>query len=294
MGVIPQFYWHAVRAMLAVAGLMACNPVLAADQALPPVAPPSSWTGFYVGGSAGYGWGSRSNFNLTGLNGAGRAILDPAASPFVPPTVAVPSGSFRTEGAFAGLQGGYNLQFARNWVAGIETDFSMSSIAGRDEIGNVRVGFNDFFKTSGSSDLEWFGTLRGRLGVLPWDNLLIYATGGLAYGRVKTASVIFVTGGLGIGGLPDATTIACSGSPCLAGSASRTSTGWTAGGGIEYALSPTWSIKAEYLHIDLDFRQSFVMQVQAPNTGNALASAVFSDYSIDIVRVGMNYKFFPR
>ena len=170
----------------------------------------------------------------------------------------------------------------------------MSSISGRDEIGNVRVGFNDFFKTSGGRDLEWFGTLRGRLGVLPWDNVLIYATGGLAYGRDKASSVIFVTGSLGIGGQADGTTVACSNSPCLAGSASRTSTGWTAGGGIEYALSPNWTIKAEYLHIDLDFQQTFIMRVPAPSTGTALASAVFNDYSVDIVRVGMNYKFYPR
>jgi outer membrane immunogenic protein len=276
---------------------MACGSARAADQALPPVAPPLSWTGFYAGLNAGYGWGSSSSFNLTGLNGAGSALLNPALPPGLIVTAAG-TGSSHARGAFAGFQLGYNWQIARNWLIGIEADIQHSSIRARTQRFNTTTvpGFENFMATVAGRNLEWFGTLRGRVGVLATDNLLLFATGGLAYGRDKASVVLGLPGGgfIGFGGTPDATTFGCATPVCLSGSGSRTSTGWTAGGGIEYALSNTWSIKAEYLHIDLDLGQTFVMRVVPPATGNALMSASVSDYSIDIVRVGMNYKFAPR
>jgi outer membrane immunogenic protein len=222
-------------------------------------------------------------------------------NPALPPNLIVTAagrGSFDTRGAFAGLQLGYNWQVARNWLVGIEADIQRSSISGRTQIFNTTTvaGFETFMLTTASRQLEWFGTLRGRLGVLATDNLLVFATGGLAYGRDKAAVSIGLPGGglISFGGTPDGTTFSCSTPVCLAGAGSRTSTGWTAGGGIEYALSNSFSITAEYLHIDLDMQQTFIMRVVPPGGGNALMSASVSDYSVDIVRVGMNYKFLPR
>ena len=86
-----------------------------------------------------------------------------------------------------------------------------------------------------SDKLDWFGTVRGRLGFLATPTFLLYGTGGLAYGRVASATVNSFTA------TPDIYT----------GSTSTTRAGWTAGAGGEWMFAPNWSAKAEYLYVDL-------------------------------------------
>src|SRR4029077_6535377 len=91
--------------------------------------------------------------------------------------------------------------------------------------------------------LDSFGTLRARLGFVPWDSrLLVYGTGGLAYGHVESSAAYAQTGCL---------FFVCGSPTGAAGSASTERVGWTAGGGFEYALAQHWSVKAEYLYYDL-------------------------------------------
>ena len=101
------------------------------------------------------------------------------------------------------------------------------------------------------TDVNWYGTVRGRLGYA-FNNVLVYGTGGLAYGgvdsRIENSSTYKV---------------------------SSTNTGWTAGGGVEYMFAPNWSGKIEYLHIDLGW------------TPEPLS--LKSETEFDVVRAGVNY-----
>jgi outer membrane immunogenic protein len=139
-------------------------------------------------------------------------------------------------GFAGGVQGGYNWQ-AQNIVFGGEADLQLSSA--EDSAGA--------FKFSN----PWFGTLRGRVGYA-MNNILVYATGGFAYGG----------GEVDVG----------------AASESHTAFGWTVGGGLEVALTPHWSAKAEYLYVDL--------------TGQNYAVTGFShEVQTNVLRLGGNYRF---
>ncbi|MGX7703944.1 outer membrane protein [Methylobacterium sp. Gmos1] len=125
--------------------------------------------------------------------------------------------SLRTSGIVGGGQVGYNLQFG-NVVAGLEADILGTGLSGRFAAGAF----------SARTSLDWFGTVRGRLG-LAVDRVLVYATGGLAYGQV---SLSYGLGGLSVG-------------------EHRLQLGWTAGGGAEFALTERVSLRAEYKYLDL-------------------------------------------
>ena len=116
--------------------------------------------------------------------------------------------------------------------------------------GGTLFGANELF----DERLKWFGTVRGRLGYLPFDNLLTFITGGFAYGRVERTVTMISAGPNGFGedttGGPGFNCLIV-GAPCFAGTSSNTNTGWTIGGGLEYALWGNLTIKAEYLYVSL-------------------------------------------
>jgi outer membrane immunogenic protein len=168
------------------------------------------------------------------------------------PFFGVPStGNYKTSGILGGGQAGYNWQVG-TWVFGIETDFDGSNVKGSSSSGLCTGG------TCTTSD-SWLGTTRGRLGYAT-DHWLLYGTGGVAYGDVKFTD------------LPAAAVI----------SGTNTKTGWTAGGGIEYAFTHNWSVKAEYLYVDLG------------NTGFACTPACGTGtvkFNENIFRGGINFHF---
>jgi outer membrane immunogenic protein len=138
-----------------------------------------------------------------------------------------PSQSFRTSAALGGAQYGFNWQFHPNWVAGIETDFDFSDIKGSGSANFLGVGglASQLYSATASEQVEWFGTLRGRLGFVPVSNLLLYGTGGFAYGNVKQSASISNIGGTTVG-VGAAT---CAGfAICYSGTSTRAATGWTA------------------------------------------------------------------
>lgn len=135
-------------------------------------------------------------------------------------------------GAFTiGTHSGYNVQCGRV-LFGIESDFNyfQADTDKRDfyECDECQ-GETAYaaFKTS----LDWFGTLRGRLGLVHTENMLIYATAGLAYGDVEHT---FLDTG-----------------PGFSRSSRNTEYGWTVGGGVEFLRNGPWSIRADALYIDL-------------------------------------------
>jgi outer membrane immunogenic protein len=161
-------------------GLCSFAPAIAADVPIrTPFAAPAvslyNWTGFYLGGNIGYGWGN-GDTSFTPL---------PTAAGFI--NLAPTTLSVRPRGVLGGIQGGYNWQTA-GFVLGLEADFQGASINGNTTTSPI-IQFNGTPFGAGSSlsateDLNWFGTVRGRLGFTPIDRVLIYGTGGLAYGNV--------------------------------------------------------------------------------------------------------------
>jgi outer membrane immunogenic protein len=177
--------------------------------------PVANWSGFYIGGNGGGGTAlNRSNLNVAGV-GNNKFNLSP-------------------DGYFGGAQIGYNLQNA-NWVYGLEADFQGSSL--QDDRVCI-LGCTNAQFTSFDQKLQWFGTVRGRLGY-SLGSTLFYATGGLAYGDVKTR-IQEVAG------------------PALFDqSFSKTKAGYSVGGGIESPFEfmgmfgKNWTSKTEYLFVDL-------------------------------------------
>jgi outer membrane immunogenic protein len=309
------------------------GPATAADQAArvhkrprPVVvaAPVYSWTGFYVGGNVGGSWGNAR----TDVAGSGTSISLPTVAPFTnPPTTFADSPTQRLNGVIGGGQLGYNYQFSPRWVLGFEADIQGSGERGSNTFidplsgticTNVHHGrpdntcgiggsalVNGAAVTSSEAKIEWFGTVRGRLGFLISDQVLFYGTGGLAYGRVELSGISTVNGLLA-GGILSGSVPLTPGASSF--SQSRTNVGFAVGGGIEgkfsYWLPAGWTWKLEYLYVDLGsldsvstFPGAFVPAQLAPPgvfistspfTGPLTTHTRFTD---NIIRVGLNYKF---
>jgi outer membrane immunogenic protein len=212
----------------------------------PPAPVRQNWTGFYDGVNVGGIWGHQ------------RVSLDDATG------TRLLSGSPGQNGAIGGGQIGYNWQpFSRPWVLGVEADIQGSSQRSDGSfVGGVAapgIVYQD--------RLDWFGTLRGRIG---WalgerSNWLPYITGGFAYGQGT------ISGNGTVGGLP------------VAFNSTNTYAGWVLGGGVEWAFWDRWSAKAEYLYAD------FGRGPMIPLTPTlSLNAGRMIDH---IGRVGVNYHF---
>ena len=226
-----------ISVTVATSAIAADLPVKAPMQ--PPLPASYNWTGFYLGIAGGGGWADSRHTNaVNGIN----------------------SGNVGISGGLFGGTYGYNLQLG-SWVLGFEGDFSWSGIR------------SNFFDNNGSdfcspaveiqcvTNLLWFGTDRARLGYA-WDRLLVYATAGVAYGKVEG-------------------TVA--GASFLVTSGQNTRTGFVAGAGAEWAFAPNWSVKGEYLWTDLGSKTTYTVINIFPET--------VSLTNINIVRLGLNYHF---
>jgi len=243
-------------------------PAMSADlyvKAPPPVVHAYNWTGCYVGGNVGYGYADNNQFvsNET-FNGA----------PFVSGTWPG-AGNFGTpnpSGAFGGGQVGCNYQTGA-FVFGAETDLQASGIRGSAAATLPYISTPNTITEGLSSNLDWFGTFRGRIGYAVWDRLLIFATGGLAYGEVKNTYTYTDT--LGFTG---------------ATSASSTRSGYTVGAGVEWAFANNWSAKFEYQYIDFGSRTLGLTEFVG-GAPSAFADATSVKDAYQTFRVGLNYKF---
>jgi outer membrane immunogenic protein len=240
------------------------------------VDPGYDWTGFYVGGNVGYSWG-RSSDSSTLSNAAGTVLFSSA-------------NSSNLDGVIGGGQAGYNWQ-ARGWVWGLEADFqgtgergSRSFTCGTGVCTPPPAGFfalvipGPAVTATLDQKIDWFGTVRGRLGVLATPKVLFYATGGLAYGEVDSNLTI------GPGTVPAAAT-------ARAFSASSTNVGYTVGAGVEGVIGGNWTAKLEYLYVDLGRVSGSFVTTIAASGGGTLVSGFNSRVTDNILRVGVNYKF---
>jgi outer membrane immunogenic protein len=243
-------------------------------------APIYNWIGFYVGINGGYGWGeSDSNATVT------PAAIDPLLSGafvLVPP----PPGPFGipvsdANGWLFGIQAGFNHQI-NNTVFGIEADFNWAGIKGDGSVTfNLNVADPDAGLFSGvaraETKLDWFATLRGRLG-LSFNTLLPYITAGIALGHIETALSIsgttFSTGG---------------GVPVFVGSASANVAdssvhfGLAVGGGFDWAFAEGWVFRGEYLYLNLADKDVALVLPGASMTSIGM--------DVQLVRGAINYRF---
>jgi outer membrane immunogenic protein len=176
------------------------------------------WTGFYAGFNLGYGWGSAESVVGT---------LDPT-------------------GWIAGVQAGYNYDLG-SFVVGVEADIQWTDMAGSATSGGITA----------TGQLDYFGTVRGRLGVAV-DQMLPYVTAGLLYGQGTVTSTF--------GGGMTSTVFM---------------TGWAAGAGVDYAISDNLLLRGELLYADYGPETYFAGTVIEETQSSSFVAA----------RMGMNYKF---
>jgi len=246
--------------------------------------PVFTWTGFYLGVNAGVGWNAGGGQNGTQVHtglGSNGAALGVAGA-----TAGWNNGVSSPIGALGGLTVGYNMQVSPIFVAGLEADIQLASIRGNGTAATVvPAGVNGIIAHNGaigvSQKTDWFGTLRGRIGITPFaPTFLLYATGGLAYGNVKTSFTmadVFTNGAI-LGNV-------------LTGS--TTKFGWTAGAGAEWAITQNWSLKGEWLYVDLG--RTTLTGVNTEFVGPApfplYATSQSYKNNFHVVRLGLNYRF---
>jgi outer membrane immunogenic protein len=235
------------------------------------VPPPFTWTGFYIGLNAG-GIISSGSRSVT--------LYDPIAGDFL--NSSFPGGIGNGKSGFlGGGQAGYNWQTGA-FVLGIVTDFDGTSLSKNFSFSSAPyTGFpftGDTLNVNAKASLDWLGTTRAKLGfvVTPDNRLMIYGTGGVAYGGGSSHFNLY----------DSANNFYWSGSP------SSTRVGWTIGAGVEYALTNNVTIGAEYLYADLGSTKilanpNSLAALAFPNT---YARAKF-DYNASIFRALVNYKF---
>jgi outer membrane immunogenic protein len=250
-----------------------------AYKAPPMVVPPFSWTGFYLGGTAGAAW-TKADVSMSAVNGPG-PLYFPAD---IPGLNAIGSPNLSSTNAIFGLKGGYNQQWGA-WVLGIEGD--ISSFHSNPSVATAAVrpfsafgfpnifGFANFSTNVGTS---WLATIRPRVGYA-MNNVLFYGTGGAAFANVKYSNSYMALSPLGAG------------FDFETASASQTQVGWATGAGVDWAVSPHLILSAEYLHVDLG---SITAAGGVTTQFNPALTATFNfstKVTSDLVRVGAAYKF---
>ena len=218
---------------------------LAADLSLATPVSAYNWSGFYAGVHGGFG---------------GDKFTYPFSIAF-PPDSASGNLTLNSSGFYGGGQVGYNWQFAPQWVAGVEADINASGIEGKLGIDVSATDGTDTVNINGSagSKVDYFGTVRGRIGFAA-NSALFYATGGLAWGHNELGGS---AGALGI-------------------SDDKMHIGWTVGAGFEYAFAPQWSAKVEYLYTQYGSENYF---------GAIIPGGIDLEPETHSVKVGINYRF---
>jgi opacity protein-like surface antigen/outer membrane protease len=222
----------------ASSGILGRLPIVKAPAAVLPY----NWTGLYGGIEGGGAWGQSKQI---GQFASSSRTAD--ATPW-----------FAVDGGLLGGTVGYNAQFARRWVFGLEGDMSWVTAQGSAaQIPPFRV------TQTASTDEDWLATTRARIGMTPFDRWLIYGTGGLAVADVGAS----VNGAFA--------------------EERFVRVGWTAGGGVEWAIAGNWAAKVEYLFVGLENHAYFVPTPNNPNESTRIGGVPLNE---NIVRGGVNYK----
>jgi outer membrane immunogenic protein len=234
----------AVLGLASVASAADMAPAARAPVYKAPIAPPIfSWTGCYLGGQAGYTFGSSDpTWQATGF----------ASLPDGTPLTA----TLHPNGALGGLTAGCNYQWSSNWVVGVEGDFSWMHANSSNPLLPPANTAHTFSATE-----HWLATARARVGYT-MGSYLLFVTGGAAFASLDTTDLDTTSG--------------------ISATETTSRTGWTIGGGLEYALAAHWSVKGEYLYADLGTKRILNPELGSP-TDVPLKQ--------QLVLAGVNYKF---
>ena len=236
-------------------------PVKAAPHFTPP--PPAySWTGCYVGGHVGYGWGKQDATHTGTFASIGGSASGSGSY--------AGSAGINTHGGVYGGQVGCNYQFASNWVFGVEAMLAGSNLKGD-------VADPIFFEDRIGVKTDYFGSAVARLGFTTNNNTLLwYGKAGLA-GAHNKWNYSWGSGGL---------------------SGSEAKLGWTIGAGLEWAFSPKWSTFVDYSYYDFGKTNNVINDSYAYTCGigcggGGTDNIASGRMTMSVVKVGINYKFIP-
>ncbi len=226
------------------------------------IAPVFTWTGFYAGLNAGYAFNGDSDLKNVNYNYG--PFVGNYGNNFFNNRKTTDEGSFTGGGTV-----GYNYQMG-SFVLGLEADINYANVEKKYYASYVTASGYTFDELNAKSRTEWFGTVRPRLGFTPVDRLMVFVTGGLAYGQVKTSGeYVDHFNGYSFGG-----------------NKSDTRVGWTVGAGAEYAITNNIIIKGEYAYVDLGEKNRLV-----PGFYNTESFTWKDATNFHVVRAGVNYKF---
>lgn len=273
------------KSLIVAAGIFAASltTAMAADMRMPVKAPPIvdppiSWSGFYLGGDLGGSWGrgradqtdtTTTTVTTTTVTRAfrGTDFEVTSAAPFSAATfpqtttagpttaaaiAAFTSGRANVNGFMGGGQAGYRQQF-NTWVVGIEGDIEGSSERGSFVLCTVAGCPAGSVLGAANFKLRWLSTLRGTAGFLVHPKVLLYGTGGLAVGGVGVDYLSGINGGA-----------------LTSGSVNTTRVGYAVGAGVEGKIDQHWSVRGQYLFVDLG---SFTTNLGAGPAATATATA---------------------
>ena len=227
--------------------------------------PPFTWQGFHVGVNFGGGFTGASSPWGVGTAGEFRSnggwILPPQSS----------------GGVLGGVQAGYDYPIGKV-VLGAEVDWQAAGVSG----GSTSYGFSSdpLARIVNRRPVDWFGTLRGRIGYSLAPTLLAYGTGGFAYGGGGASFRYRDSSGAEAESLVN-----------------PTRTGFAAGGGVEWSFLPNWSVKGEYLYVDLGKSpghravQETESEGEEPEGPKNIATLTGYGNRFSLFRMGLNYRF---
>jgi outer membrane immunogenic protein len=209
------------------------------------------WTGFHIGPNIGYAFGGDDRVGLRESEDGGPFVSEGDV------------GTLELHGVFGGGQLGFNVQKG-HFVFGAEGDFEISDV---DD--DLSAALEEGESASAASDVNWFGTARGRAG---WalDKVLLYGTGGIAFADIDYR--VGLNEGLG-----ESARLANDG----------TEVGYTLGGGVEYAVDDAWSVKLEYQY--LNFGKDKISGGDPDEPGEVLLTVEVPN--LHSIRFGVNYRF---
>jgi outer membrane immunogenic protein len=241
--------WHASLVGLTTTAALVLGGISAAQAQ-------TSWSGFYLGANVGAAW----------------TDIDASFANVPGPVVGGGDGTYSLDGTgfIGGLHAGFNWQ-SQQLVLGLEGDISWLGANGESAAVTISPVLFPGFSETLSAETNWIAMLRARIGWAFTPSLMAYLTGGFAWGDVDVGYTAALTG---------------AGASTFSASDSSTNTGWTIGGGLEWALTRNWLVRAEYLYVDLG---STTLTTPANATSGATSTRF--EHNADILRAGISYKF---
>jgi outer membrane immunogenic protein len=275
------------KAGWSLAGLLcaAFAPAMAADlpsykDPLPPppalAAAPANFTGFYLGGFAGGTSGSAAQ-----SYSVDSTWISANLPPLIPYLANAGSQGLGLRGADLGVEAGYGWKVAPNTIVGVYGDIGWSNLSGSRQTTGVFPIIPIPYQIDQKLSSDWRGSLRVKAGFTPVDNLMIYGTGGLAFGHFNYSV-----------GFWDSLV-----PPFLPGNEFNSATfnamrwGWTLGGGLEWAFAQNWSVGGEYRYTQYQSISGVSeLQLQQP-VSTAFISHSARAIGLNSLRVGIGYHF---